>query len=315
MMNSITKIKNSNTTLAQKIDRLGFYIGSTPLYPITRMHRNKNVRLYAKLEWQQFGGSVKARPAFRIIKDAIEAGTLNEDNILLDASSGNTGIAYAQIAASLGLKVTLCLPENASAERKQILRALGVNLQLTSPEGGTDEAQETAAHLYHNLPEQFFYADQYSNDSNWKSHFDTTGREIWQQCRGEITHFVCGLGTTGTFTGTGRRLKKYQPGIQLVSVQPDIAMHGLEGWKHLKSARTPSIYDASLADTSRTISTEKAYKTMKAAAEKEGLLLSPSSAANLASALGLTQEINEGVIVTVFPDDGSKYGDVIKKLW
>ena len=313
-MNNLTAIHSKPDTLAENVNDLGHFIGNTPLYPVRALHKNKDVRIFAKVEWQQFGSSVKARPAYRIIRDAVENGTLDRDRILLDASSGNTGIAYAHMGASLGIPVTLCLPENASIERKNILKALGVDLRFTSRMGGTDEAQQIAKEIHENDPGKYFYADQYSNDSNWKAHFDTTAPEIWNQTGGNITHFITGLGTTGTFTGTGRRLKQYKPGIRLISVQPELAMHGLEGWKHMETAQVPSIYDASLADEHRTISTEEAHDVLKVAANEEGLLLSPSSAANLAAALKLARELEDGTIVTVFPDDGSKYGEIIDNL-
>jgi len=313
-MNNLTAIHSKPDTLAENVNDLGNFIGNTPLYPVRALHKNEDVRIFAKVEWQQFGSSVKARPAYRIIRDAVENGTLDRDRILLDASSGNTGIAYAHMGASLGIPVTLCLPENASIERKNILKALGVDLRFTSRMGGTDEAQQIAKEIHENDPGKYFYADQYSNDSNWKAHFDSTAPEIWNQTGGNITHFITGLGTTGTFTGTGRRLKQYKPGIRLISVQPELAMHGLEGWKHMETAQVPSIYDASLADEHRTISTEEAHDVLKLAANEEGLLLSPSSAANLAAALKLARELEEGTIVTVFPDDGSKYGEIIDNL-
>ncbi|HKL18814.1 MAG TPA: cysteine synthase family protein [Halalkalibaculum sp.] len=313
-MNNLTAIHSKPDTLAENVNDLGNFIGNTPLYPVRALHKNEDVRIFAKVEWQQFGSSVKARPAYRIIRDAVENGTLDRDRILLDASSGNTGIAYAHMGASLGIPVTLCLPENASIERKNILKALGVDLRFTSRMGGTDEAQQIAKEIHENDPGKYFYADQYSNDSNWKAHFDSTAPEIWNQTGGNITHFITGLGTTGTFTGTGRRLKQYKPGIRLISVQPELAMHGLEGWKHMETAQVPSIYDASLADEHRTISTEEAHDVLKVAANEEGLLLSPSSAANLAAALKLARELEEGTIVTVFPDDGSKYGEIIDNL-
>ncbi|MDR8392270.1 cysteine synthase family protein [Aliifodinibius sp. S!AR15-10] len=291
------------------------FIGETPLYPITNINPNKNVKVFAKLEWQQFGSSVKARPAYRIVRDAIQRGDLTPEKHLLDASSGNTGIAYAHIGAALGIPVTLCLPENASEERKQILKALGVNIKYTSRTGSTDEAQEIAQKLYEENPEKYYYADQYSNPSNWKSHYYTTAPEILEQSGYEVTHFVAGLGTTGTFTGTGRRLKEYDEDIELIGLQPDLAMHGLEGWKHLETAHTPGIYDDSVADQMRTISTERSHDIVKRAAREEGLLISPSSAANLAGALEIAQELDEGVVVTIFPDDGSKYGQVINQLF
>lgn len=314
-MKTLEAVEQIEISLVNKSSRLESFIGQTPLFPIKNLHQNEHVKIFAKLEWQQFGGSVKSRPAYRIIHDAIKSGQLTKDKHLLDASSGNTGIAYAHLGAALGIPVTLCLPENATDERKQILRSLGVDLHMTPRTGGTDEAQEIARSLYENQPDTYFYADQYSNPSNWKAHYDTTGPEILDQTGYEVTHFIAGLGTTGTFTGTGRLLKKYDQNIRLIGLQPDIAMHGLEGWKHLETAHTPDIYDDSLADEIRTVSTEKAHKMIKQAARKEGILISPSSAANLAGALQLAEDIDEGTIVTVFPDDGSKYKEILNQLF
>ncbi len=314
-MNRSTKTYNALHPLAGRSNKLNSFVGNTPLFPIQNINVEKSVNIFAKLEWQQFGGSVKTRAAYRIIKDAIRHGELDRHKQLLDASSGNTGIAYAHIGAALGIPVTLCLPENASEERKQILRALDVNLTLTSQTGGTDEAQAVARQMYKNNPDKYYYADQYSNPSNWKAHYDTTGPEILDQTNYRVTHFIAGLGTTGTFTGTGRILREHDPGIQLIAQQPDIAMHGLEGWKHLETAHTPAIYDDSIADDIQTVSTEEAHQAMQLAAQKEGLLLSPSSAANLAGALQLAERLDQGQIVTIFPDDGSKYGDIINQLF
>lgn len=299
----------------KQAEELARFIGRTPMMPIRGLHDNDRVQILAKLEWQQLGDSVKSRPAYRIILDALERGQLGDGRRLLDASSGNTGIAYAHVAARLGIPVTLCLPENASAERKQILRALGVEIVYTSRFGGTDEAQDKARELAEESPGKYFYADQYNNDSNWKAHFDTTGPEIIRQTEGRITHFVAGLGTTGTMTGIGRRLKRYDDGIQLVGLQPEIAMHGMEGWKHLQTANVPGIYDEALVDRIMEIGTEEAYATIRRAAREEGLLLSPSAGANLAGALHLAGELDEGVIVTTFADDASKYGEVMNHLF
>ncbi len=314
-MNALKLLEQTNSDLAQRSDQLSSFIGGTPLFPISSINPNKDVKIFAKLEWQQFGGSVKARPAYRIVRDAIANGELTEGKHLLDASSGNTGIAYAHIGAALGIPVTLCLPENASKERKQILKSLGVHIKYTSRTGSTDEAQEIAQQLHEENPDKYYYADQYSNPSNWKSHYYTTAPEILEQSGYGVTHFITGLGTTGTFTGTGRRLKEYNDEIKLIGLQPDLAMHGLEGWKHLETAHIPDIYDDSVADEMRSISTEKAHEIVKLAAQKEGLLISPSSAANLAAALELAEELDEGVVVTIFPDDGSKYGEVINQLF
>ncbi len=314
-MNELTTIKQSPKSLQQQVEELGRFIGNTPLYPITHFNTGENVRLFAKLEWQQFSGSIKARPAYRIIKDAIENGQLTKEKHLLDASSGNTGIAYAHIGAALGIPVTLCMPESVSQERKRILKALGVDMHLTPEEGGIDEAQEEVKRLNQGDPDKYFYANQYDNESNWKGHYDSTGIEIWQQTEGKITHFIAGLGTSGTFTGTGRRLKKFNPDIRLVSVQPtESSMNKLEGWKNMDIARIPRIYDDTLADENRTITKEQADEVLKQAAKREGLLLSPSASADLASALQLARELDEGVIVTVFPDDSSKYSEDIDEI-
>lgn len=312
---SQSTVTHNKSNLLSRVEQLGSYIGNTPLYPIRTLHQNEKVRIFAKIEWQQFGGSVKARPAYGIVRDAIRENKLTQDRHLLDATSGNTGIAYAHMAAALDIPVTLCLPENASDERKKRLQALGVNLQLTSRTGGTDEAQEEAVDLARSNPEQYYYADQYGNESNWRSHYETTGPEIIQQTDGAITHFVAGLGTTGTFVGTGRRLRSYDESIELIGLQPDIAMHGLEGWKHLETARLPTIYDDTIADHIKSVSTELAYEYVKKASRQEGLLISPSSAANLAGAVNVANEIEEGTIVTVFPDDASKYREVMDQLF
>ena len=312
-MHTLTQAPNDQLSLSTKQQQLGSFVGKTPLYPIQNLHRNRDVRILAKLEWQQFGGSVKARPACRIIADAIGEGSLTKGMRLLDASSGNTGIAYAHIGAALGIPVTLCLPENASKERKQILKALDTDIHFSPPTGGTDEAQQQARQLAEQYPDKFYYADQYRNPSNWRAHYDTTAPEILRVAQNEVTHFIAGLGTTGTFTGTGRRLKEHNKDIRLIGLQPDIPMHGLEGWKHLATAHVPDIYDNSLPDEIREISTGRALEVLKAAARHEGLMLSPSSAANLAGALQLAGQIDRGTIVTIFPDDSSKYGDMLQK--
>ncbi len=312
-MNTSKTITPFKRNLLQQIDQLGNFIGNTPLYPIQHLNTNIKVQVFAKLEWQQFSGSVKARPAYRIIKDAIEEEKLGSGQRLLDASSGNTGLAYAHIGAALGIPVTLFLPESVSGERKRRLEALGVDLHFTSESGGIDESQQRVKELAQKNPGQYFYANQYDNDSNWNAHYDTTGLEIWRQTNGEITHFITGVGTSGTFMGTGRRLKEINPDIRLISVQPDVPP-GLEGWKHMQSARVPAIYDDTLADENRTVSKEQAHETLKKAAQKEGLLLSPSAAADLASALQLAKELDEGTVVTVFPDDSSKYSEEIDQI-
>jgi len=302
-----------NKVLNKKLKSIQSQIGNTPIIPILNLHRNPKVKIYAKEEWKQLSGSVKARAAFNIMKQAILKGDLDENKILLDATSGNTGIAYATIGKALGIRVSLLLPENASKERKEILTSLGAEIIFTSPFGGTDEAQEEAAHLVQKFPEKYFYTSQYTNDNNWKAHYYGTANEIISQVP-DITHFTAGLGTTGTFIGTARRLKEFNPKIQAVSLQPDLALHGLEGWKHLQTAIVPKIYDPTVADRNIEISTESAYEVLKNIYRQSGLLLSPSSAANIKGALLIADEIEEGIIVTVLPDNADKYSEIIKKL-
>ena len=294
---------------------LGSHIGNTPLYELQHISPKKSVRILAKLEWMQFGGSVKARPAYNIIKQAILNGDLGQGKILLDASSGNTAIAYATIGARLGIPVTICLPENASWERKMLLKGLGVTIVYTSKFGSTDEAQEKALELFQNEPDKYFLADQYGNENNWKAHYENTSEEIIQKVNGSLTHFVTGLGTTGSFTGISKKLKEFNEGITTIALQPDGALHGLEGWKDMETAKIPGIYDPSLADRFMNVDTFDAYETLKLVAKKEGLMISPSSAANLKGALQLAEEIDEGVIVTLFPDNAEKYSEVIKSLF
>lgn len=295
------------------LSRLEAFIGNTPLFPMR--FSSEKVRVYAKLEWQQLGGSVKTRPAFQIIKQAALDGCLDENRHLLDASSGNTGIAYAHIGAALGIPVTLVLPENASRERKQLLKALGTTIIYTSAFGSTDEAQEKAQELASQHPDRYFYANQYGNPSNWQAHYEHTAIEIWRQTSGQLTHFITGLGTTGTFVGTAKRLRELNPDISTITLQPETALHGLEGWKHLETAKVPTIYDRTVATENRVISTLAAYERLQKTSREEGLLLSPSAAANLQGALDLAKELEEGMIVTIFPDDALKYMDLYQQLF
>ena len=299
--------------LLQQVKLLSNQIGRTPLHAVTRLFSKPGVQLYAKKEWEQLSGSVKARAAYNIFRQAIENGQLTRDISLLDATSGNTGIAYAKIGSLLGIPVTLCLPENASKERKDILTALGANIIYTSRFEGTDGAQAAARELAATDPSKYFYADQYRNNNNWKAHYHTTAPEIKEALPG-ITHFVAALGTTGTFVGTGRRLKEIDPEIRLISLQPDNPLHGLEGWKHLETALVPGIYDATVADENHTVGTEEAWQLMKDAWKYEGLRLSPSSAANLAGAIRVAEKIDNGIVVTILPDNADKYSEVLSKL-
>jgi cysteine synthase B len=306
-------IVQKETSLMSALRQLEPQVGHTPLHEITRLNPRRQVRIFAKKEWEQLSGSVKARAAFEIVRKAIERGELDRSKVLLDATSGNTGIAYANIGKQLRIPVTLCLPENASPQRKDILKSLGARLIFTSRLEGTDGAQELARDLAASDPSKYYYADQYRNEYNWKAHYYGTAPEIWQALP-QITHFVAGLGTTGTFVGTGRRLKLYQPAIRLIALQPDLPLHGLEGWKHLETALVPAIFDPSLANEQLTVSTEEAYDMLRDAWRLEGLLLSPSSAANLAGAVRIAEQVEQGVIVTVFPDNADKYADVTTKI-
>ncbi len=304
-------LTESQINLIESVESLGRWIGETPLYPLHSFSTEK-VKIYAKLEWQQLGGSVKTRPAYHMIKQAILSGDLQAHHTILDATSGNTGIALATIAASLGLKIKLVLPENASKMRQSILKKLGVDVILSSPYGGTDESRQVAGEIFSKMDHPYFYIDQYNNENNWKAHFISTGPEIWRQSAGSVTHFVAGLGTTGSFTGTSRRLKQYYPEIQCIALQPDGPLHGLEGWKHLETAEIPGIYDASVPDKILEVSSYDAFKMIDLVAKKEGLLISPSAAANLVGSLQIAQTIEQGHIVTLFADDASKYQEIYK---
>jgi len=283
-------------------------IGKTPLVRLPHFERlTPGVELYAKAEWQNPGGSVKDRAAVRMIRDGEARGALRPGLTIVDATSGNTGIAYAMVGAARGYKVRLFLPDNASPERKLILRAFGAELVLTNPLEGTDGAIREVRQTVAEHPEKYFYPDQYSNESNWRAHFDTTAPEIIDQTGGRLTHFVAGLGTSGTFMGTGRALRQFNPAIKLISFQPEGPFHGLEGLKHMETAIVPAIYDPSLADEDLRVSTEAAHTMVRRLAREEGLLVGISSGAALAAALQVAGRLDHGVVVTVFPDGAEKY--------
>src|SRR6187549_3135216 len=272
-------------------------IGKTPLVRLSHFERlTPGVELYAKAEWQNPGGSVKDRAAVRMIRDGEARGALRPGLTIVDATSGNTGIAYAMVGAARGYKVRLFLPENASPERKLILRAFGAELVLTSPLEGTDGSIREVRRMVAEYPEQYFYPDQYSNDGNWRAHFDTTGPEIIEQTNGRVTHFVAGLGTSGTFVGTSRRLKQFNPKIRTISFQPDSPFHGLEGLKHMASALVPSIYDPSIADEDLRVGTEEAHRLVRRLAREEGLMVGISSGAALAATLDVAKRLAHGVV-------------------
>ncbi len=286
-------------------------IGNTPLLSFKHADRDlPGVRLFAKAEWLNPGGAVKDRAAASIIDDAEARGAL-VGKVILDASSGNTAIAYAMIGAARGYRVTLCVPKNANPQVLAILRIYGAELVLTDPLQGSDGAILEARRLVQAHPDRYVYLDQYSNPANWQAHYRTTGVEIWEQTGGRVTHFVAGLGTTGTFTGTARRLKAYNPAIRAIAVQPDAPFHGLEGLKHLDSALVPGIYDPTLPDGTEFISTDDAYLAVKRLVREEGLLVGPSSGAALAASLRVAGQLvargEAGIIVMVFPDSGARY--------
>src|ERR1700741_1242145 len=257
-------------------------IGNTPLLRLLRVGQEfPNVEFCAKAEWFNPGGSVKDRPALRLLANGLASGALRPGKTIIDATSGNTGIAYAMVGAALGFPVQLCLPASASHERKRILAALGAELVITPGDEGTDGAIRRVHEIATANPDKYFYPDQYSNPANWQAHYHGTANEIWQQTSGRITHFVAALGTSGTFVGTTRRLKELNPAIRCISLQPDASFHGLEGWKHMPTAIRPAIYDDTLADENLAVSTEEAYRLVKRLAHEEGLLVSPSSAAAL----------------------------------
>ncbi len=288
------------------------FVGNTPLLKMRNL-AVEGVEIYAKAEWFNPGGSVKDRPALNMILEGERSGKLTPDKIILDATSGNTGIAYAWIGAARGYQVKLALPQNASEERKRILRAYGVELVLTSPLEGSDGAIREARRLYAENPDLYFYPDQYNNDANWQAHYETTAPEIWNQTAGRITHFVAGLGTSGTFVGTSRRLKELNPEIQCIAFQPDSPFHGLEGMKHMETAIVPGIYDATIADENYEISTEEAHEYARLLGKREGLLVGISSAAAMACAMKVAEKLKEGVIVTIFCDSADKY--LSERFW
>lgn len=291
--------------------RLVERIGNTPLLRLERASAEfPNIQIFAKAEWFNPGGSVKDRAAYSMIREGERRGDLRPGKIILDATSGNTGIAYAMIGAALGYKVKLCLPNSASPERKHILNAYGVDIVYTPGDEGTDGAIRRVREIYKADPEKYFYPDQYGNAANPAAHYTGTGPEIWLQTEGKITHFVAGLGTSGTFIGTTRRLKELNPRIRCISMQPDSSFHGLEGLKHMATALVPSIYDPSLADEDLAVVTEDAQQMAKRLAREEGILVGVSAGAALCACLDVARRLPRGehaVIVTVFPDSGEKY--------
>ena len=293
------------------------HIGNTPLLHLERIGREfPNVEFGAKAEWFNPGGSVKDRAGLSMIQAGLASGALRPGKTIIDATSGNTGISYAMIGAAMGYPVTLCLPDSASHERKRILAAFGAEMIITPGDEGTDGAIRRVQKIVAEAPDKYFYPDQYSNPANWQAHYRGTANEIWEQSGGRITHFVAGLGTSGTFVGTTRRLRELNPAIRCISLQPDAPFHGLEGWKHMETAIRPSIYDDTLADEDLAISTEDAYRLVKRIAREEGLLVSPSAAAALSGCFAVAKKLpreQHAVIVTIFADSGTKY--LSERFW
>lgn len=292
-------------------------VGNTPLLHLSRVGVEfPNVEFCAKAEWYNPGGSVKDRPALSMLRAGLASGALRPGKTIIDATSGNTGISYATLGAALGYPVKLCLPDSASQERKRMVSALGAELVITPGDEGTDGAIRRVHQIVASDPDRYFYPDQYSNPANWRAHYCTTANEIWEQTDGRVTHFVAALGTSGTLVGTSRRLKELNPAIRCISLQPDAAFHGLEGWKHMETAIRPAIYDETVADENIEIGTEDAYRMVKRLAREEGLLVSPSAAAAFLGCIEVAEAIaadEHAVIVTVFADSASKY--LTERFW
>jgi cysteine synthase B len=288
-------------------------IGNTPLLQLHKINPNPRVAVFAKAEWANPGGSIKDRAALKMILDGERCGALTPEKTIIDATIGTTGIAFAMIGAARGYKVKLCLPKNASEERKRTLQAFGAELVYTDPLAGTDGAILAVREIVAANPDEYFYPDQYNNPANWQAHYETTAVEIYEQTEGRITHFVAGLGTTGTFVGTARRLRELNPAIKLISMQPDSPFHGLEGMKHLETAIVPGIYDPTIADENLEVSTEDALAMVKTLARREGWFVGISAGANIVAALRIAAQLEEGIVVTILCDSAAKY--LSDKFW
>jgi cysteine synthase B len=286
-------------------------VGRTPLISLQQLTKGlpPSVHVLGKAEWYNPSGSVKDRPAASILREALRDGALQPEQILLDSTSGNMGIAYATFGASLGLRMNLVIPANASRERFQILQALGVELTISDPAEGSEGARQVASDMAASQPDRFSYLNQYDNPANWQAHFETTGPELLQQTQGRITHFVAGLGTSGTLVGVGRYFRQSAPGVACIAVQPDGPLHGLEGLKHLATSDVPGIYDPDIPARTMAIATETAYATARSLAKAEGLLVGPSAAAAIAAALELGRTLSQATIVALLPDSAWKYLD------
>lgn len=304
-----------DTRLLDRLEAVGQLVGDTPLYEFTRVFSRSGVRVLAKLEWLQLGGSIKSRPGYNIILEAVRRGDYGRGQVLIDATSGNTGIAYASVAAAAGLPVKICLPETASAERIAIMRRLGADLVLTPGDEGVDGAQDRVRRFAEADPAGYFVADQYANPDNWRAHYNTTGPEIIRQTEGQLTHFVCALGTSGTQMGVGRFLGEHHPDVRVVALQPT-GGDDFEGWKHMATTgRVPPIYDHDLPDEFVTVTPGEADEMVGRLAAEEGLLVSPSAAGNLCGAIRVAEGLDAGCVVTTFADDYSKYSADYERIF
>lgn len=306
---------NRSEILTSAYSGLAAAVGNTPLLLLKNIsaHLSPNVQIFAKAEWLNPGGSVKDRPALNILRKALDAGEFEHGKRLLDSTSGNMGIAYATLGAGMGIPNTLAIPSNASPERLALLQVLNAEVILTDPLEGSDGAMSVAQQMVNEAPERYYYADQYNNPANWQAHYQSTGPEIWNQTGGEVTHFVTGLGTTGTITGVSRYLREQNTEIEIIAFQPDSAFHGLEGLKHIPTSIKPGFFDPALPDRTLGISTEAAHEMTRRLGREEGLFVGVSSGAAVVAALEVAAELDEGLIVTVFPDAGYKY--LSEKFW
>lgn len=295
--------------MAMRTQNLISSIGNTPLIKLKRVLPDEispNVEIYVKAEWFNPGGSVKDRPALQMVQDGISSGAFQRGQTLIDSTSGNTGIAYSMIGAAMGFPVALVMPENVSFERKRMIEAYGAKIIFSDPLEGSDGARDVVKNLVDENPSQYFFPDQYGNASNWKAHYQTTGPEIWRDTQGLITHFIAGMGTSGTAMGTSRFLKEQNSNVEAIALQPE-SFHGIEGWKNMDSSHKVPIYDASIHDRKITIPTEPAYHWARELARKEGVLVGPSAGGALYGALEVARELDQGLIVVVFADGGDKY--------
>jgi len=308
-MDSPLTREKQTAPLRKRASSVADLIGNTPLIKLTKIgeHLGPGIEIYGKAEWFNPGGSVKDRPALWMILEGVNSGALTHEKIIMDSSSGNTAIAYAMLGASLGYRVELVTPENINIERKKTIEAFGARIIFSDPLEGSDGAIRLARKLKKEKPDRYFMPDQYNNLSNPLSHYETTGPEIWQQTRGMVTHFICGIGTSGSLMGTGKRLKEYNPAIKVIAVEPAESLHGLEGLKHMATSIVPGIYNPKFSDENIYVSTENAYSTMKDLLKKEGIFVGHSGGAVIYATLQYARTINEGLIVTILPDSGFRY--------